>query len=135
VSVSTSQRTRVALVMRQDLKNKQLARRKRRVRKRIRGTAERPRLTVYRSLRHIYAQLIDDDTGRVLAAASTRDPALRAELSATGNKEAAARVGELAAKRALEKGVSQVVFDRNGRLYHGRVRSLAEAARAAGLKF
>lgn len=121
--------------MRQKLKNERLTRRKRRVRKRIRGTAERPRLTVYRSLRHIYAQLIDDDAGRVVAAASTVEPAVRAEFGSTGNKEAAARVGELAAKRALEKGVTRVVFDRNGRLYHGRVRSLAEAARAAGLKF
>ncbi len=121
--------------MRIDLKEQRLLKRKRRVRERVHGTAEQPRLSVYRSLRHIYAQLIDDDTGQVLAAASTLDPALRQEGQASGNVAAAARVGELAAKRALEKGVSKVVFDRNGRLYHGRLKSLADGARAGGLQF
>lgn len=121
--------------MREELKKEQLARRRRRVRLRVRGTPERPRLTVYRSLRHTYAQIVDDDSGRVLAAASTLDPGLRAELKSTSSADAASRVGELTARRAQEKGVKQVVFDRNGRLYHGRLKSLAEAARAAGLEF
>ncbi|NCO41625.1 MAG: 50S ribosomal protein L18 [Armatimonadetes bacterium CG_4_10_14_3_um_filter_66_18] len=121
--------------MRIDLKEQRLLKRKRRVRHRVHGTAERPRLSVYRSLRHIYAQLIDDDTGQVLASASTLDPALRQEGRASGNVAGAAVVGELAAKRALEKGLTKVVFDRNGRLYHGRLKSLADGARAAGLEF
>ncbi len=111
------------------------ARKKRhlRVRKKIRGTAERPRLNVFRSLRHIYAQLIDDDRGQTIVSASTLD--LRGNLAATGNKEAARQVGDLLARRALEKGIEQVVFDRGGYLYHGRVRALAEGARSQGLKF
>ncbi|MCX8117921.1 MAG: 50S ribosomal protein L18 [Desulfobacterota bacterium] len=109
--------------------------RKRRVRSRIRGTAERPRLNVFRSLKHIYAQAIVDTTGRTVASASTLSPELRGTLRATGNVEAAKKVGELIAKKCLEKGIQKVVFDRNGYLYHGRVKALAEAARAGGLIF
>jgi large subunit ribosomal protein L18 len=109
------------------------ARRHRRVRKKVVGTAARPRLAVFRSTRHIVAQVIDDRAGRTLAAASTHEPDLRG--SATGNKDAAARVGRLLAERALAAGVGQVVFDRGGFLYHGRVAALADAAREAGLRF
>ena len=110
-------------------------RRKLRVRKKVKGTPERPRLCVYRSLRHMYAQVIDDTVGHTLAAASTRDKELREKLQRTGNVEAAKEVGRLVAKRALEKGIKKVVFDRNGFLYHGRVKAVAEAAREAGLEF
>jgi len=110
-------------------------RRHRRVRKRVLGTAERPRLCVFRSLRHIYAQIIDDDNGRVLAAAGTLDPALRPSLAGTGNVEAARAVGELIGKRAREAGIQRAAFDRAGYLYHGRVKALAEGARAGGLEF
>jgi large subunit ribosomal protein L18 len=106
-------------------------RRHRRVRKRITGAADRPRLAVYRSNRHIYAQLVDDAAGRTLAAASSLDPDARGE----GDKKAAAkRVGQLIARRAKEAGVERAVLDRGGRLYHGRVRSVAEAAREGGLR-
>lgn len=113
------------------------ARKKRhlRVRKKIFGNAERPRLNVYRSLKHIYAQLIDDNSGHTLIYASTLDPALKGQIKSTGNKEAARMVGELLAKRALEQGIEQVVFDRGGFLYHGRIKALAEGARNMGLKF
>ncbi|MBU5425667.1 50S ribosomal protein L18 [Tissierella pigra] len=104
-----------------------------RVRKKINGTPERPRLTVYRSGNHIYAQIIDDSIGNTLVSASTLDKSLN--LTSTKNKEAAKNVGEAIAKKALEKGVSEVVFDRSGYIYHGRVKELAEAAREAGLKF
>ncbi|RLB02767.1 MAG: 50S ribosomal protein L18 [Deltaproteobacteria bacterium] len=110
-------------------------RRKLRVRKKVKGTPERPRLCVYRSLRHMYAQVIDDTVGHTLAAASTLDKELREKLQRTGNVEAAKEVGRLVAKRALEKGIKKVVFDRNGFLYHGRVKAVAEAAREAGLEF
>lgn len=110
-------------------------RRKLRVRKKVKGTPERPRLCVYRSLRHMYAQIIDDTVGHTLAAASTLDKELRGRLQGTGNIEAAKEVGRLVAKRALEKGIKKVVFDRNGFLYHGRVKAVAEAAREAGLEF
>ena len=103
------------------------------MRKRVRGVPGRPRVAVFRSLKHIYAQIVDDDGGRVLAQASSMDAELRAETG--GNVEGARRVGELLAKRALEKGVTEVVFDRSGYLYHGRVAALAEAAREGGLKF
>ncbi|WP_243388404.1 50S ribosomal protein L18 [Bacillus kexueae] len=104
-----------------------------RVRSKLFGTATRPRLNVYRSNKHIYAQLIDDVNHATIASASTLDKEIG--LEATGNVEAATKVGELVAKRALEKGVSNVVFDRGGYLYHGRVKALADAAREAGLKF
>lgn len=106
-----------------------------RIREKIRGTAERPRLAIFRSLNHIYAQLIDDEGGRTLAAASSGDKELNAKLKKGGNVAAAKLVGELLAKRAIDQGVQEVVFDRGGFIYHGRVKTLAEAARAAGLKF
>lgn len=106
-----------------------------RLRNRIAGTAERPRLAVFRSNKHMYAQIIDDSAGRTLAAASTVEKAVREELEYTDNVEAAAYVGTLIAKRALEKGIEEVVFDRGGFLYHGKVQALADAAREAGLKF
>ncbi len=104
-------------------------RRHKRVRKTISGTAERPRLNVYRSLKNIYAQIIDDTNGTTLVAASSLD------MEAGGNKDAAKEVGALIAKKALEKGINEVVFDRGGYIYHGRVASLAEGAREGGLKF
>ena len=110
-------------------------RRHRRVRKQIRGTATRPRLSVYRSLHHIYAQVIDDDAGHTLAAASTLDSTLRQQTSEGSKQEAAAAVGKLVAERALAAGITEVVFDRGGYPYHGRVKALAEASRAAGLQF
>lgn len=109
--------------------------RHRRIRRKVMGTPERPRLSIYRSVHHIYAQIIDDTTGHTLVAASTLEPALRSELKSTSNKDAASAVGRLVAQRALEKGIQQVVFDRGGFLYHGRVTALADAAREAGLKF
>jgi large subunit ribosomal protein L18 len=110
-------------------------RRHERVRKRIQGTATRPRLAVFRSLKHIYAQVIDDARGHTLAAASTLDPELASQVK-DGSKTAEAKVvGALIAKRAQAKGITQVVFDRGGYKYHGRVRALAEAAREAGLEF
>ena len=104
-----------------------------RVRKKVRGTAERPRLAVFRSAKHIYAQVIDDVTGRTLASASTMEADLRG--GATGNAAAAAKVGERVGERAKAAGVTGVVFDRGGYRYHGRVAAVAEAARAAGLEF
>ncbi|WP_019849307.1 50S ribosomal protein L18 [Desulfitobacterium sp. PCE1] len=106
-----------------------------RVRKSVFGTTERPRLAVFRSLNHIYAQVINDDLGVTLAAASSLDPEFKASELAGGNVEGAQKVGELIAKRALEKGVSKVVFDRGGNIYHGRIAAVAEAAREAGLEF
>lgn len=114
-------------------KNSKRQSRQRRVRKKVQGTADRPRLNVYRSSKHIYAQIIDDVAGKTLAAASTLDKDLN--LTATGNKEAARVIGEAVAKRAIEKGIETVVFDRAGYLYHGRVKELADGAREAGLKF
>lgn len=116
-------------------KNKVRKKRHLRLRNKIQGTAECPRLNVYRSEKHIYAQLIDDVAGHTLVSASTLDPELRSETSNGGNTEAAEKVGQLIAKRALEKGYTEVVFDRGGYLYHGRVKQLAEAAREAGLQF
>jgi large subunit ribosomal protein L18 len=107
-------------------------RRHARVRKHVRGSAERPRLAVFRSNKHISAQVIDDRTGTTLAAASTHEAALRAGSS---NKDAAAEVGRIVAERAKDAGVERVVFDRGGFLYHGRVAAVADAARAAGLEF
>lgn len=106
-----------------------------RVRKKISGTPERPRLCVYRSLNHIYAQIIDDIKGHTLVAASTVDPALKGKLTTGGNVEAAREVGKLIAQKALAKGIKKVVFDRGGYLYHGRVAALAEGAREGGLEF
>jgi len=107
-----------------------------RVRKRVQGTPERPRLSVYKSLRYIYAQVIDDVRGVTLAQANSSDPAVREAVgNSTAGKDAAKRVGELVAQRAKEKGVDKVVFDRGGYIYHGRVQMLAEAAREKGLQF
>jgi large subunit ribosomal protein L18 len=115
------------------------ARRKRahlRLRKRVRGSAERPRLSVYKSLRFIYAQLIDDDKGVTLAQASSSDASVREQVgTSTSGKAAAKLVGELMASRAKERGVEKVVFDRGGYVYHGRVQALAEGAREKGLQF
>ncbi|HWP44236.1 MAG TPA: 50S ribosomal protein L18 [Blastocatellia bacterium] len=104
-----------------------------RIRKKISGTGERPRLAVFRSLNHIYAQVIDDASGRTIVSASTVEPEFRGRSG--GNIAAAKDVGKLIAERAKEKGISRVVFDRGGYIYHGRVRNLAEAAREAGLEF
>jgi len=110
--------------------------RQKRVRRKIRGTPKSPRLCVYRSLRHIYAQIIDDVSGRTLVAASSLSPEIRDQVKGkSGNKEGAAIVGNLIAKKAIDKGIKKVVFDRNGFLYHGRVKALAEAAREGGLIF
>ncbi len=106
-----------------------------RVRKHLHGTPERPRLCVYRSLKNISVQIIDDVNGVTLAAASSLDKELKAQCANGGNKEAAKLVGETIAKRALAKNIDTVAFDRGGYLYHGRVKELAEAAREAGLKF
>jgi large subunit ribosomal protein L18 len=114
-------------------KNSARLKRHARVRRNLSGTAERPRLNVFRSSKHIYAQLIDDVNGVTLVSASTIDNELGSDNG--GNVEAAKLVGELVAKRAIEKGYKVVVFDRGGYLYHGRVKTLAEAAREAGLQF
>lgn len=106
-----------------------------RIRKQVAGTAERPRLAVYRSLKNIYAQAIDDATGKTLAQASTRDADIRGKAAYGGNVDAAKQVGEAIAARLKDAGVEHVVFDRGGFVYHGRVKALADAARAAGLKF
>jgi large subunit ribosomal protein L18 len=106
-----------------------------RVRKKVRGTAQRPRLNVFRSAKHIYAQLIDDVSGTTLLTASTAMDSVSADIKYTGNIEAAGKVGAAIAKNALAKGITSVVFDRNGFLYHGRVKALAEAARENGLTF
>jgi large subunit ribosomal protein L18 len=107
----------------------------RRVRQTVSGTPQRPRLSVYRSLTHLYAQVIDDTTGRTLVSASSNDKESRKQTKGGGNVAAAKVVGKTVAERAREKGISQVVFDRGGYRYHGRVKALAEAAREAGLKF
>ena len=109
-----------------------------RIRKRVRGTEERPRLTVFRSVAHMYVQVVDDMNGRTIASASTVEPALKGALATTakgGNIEGAKAIGRTIAERLLEKGVKRVVFDRNGFLYHGRVKAVADAAREAGLEF
>lgn len=106
-----------------------------RVRKKISGTSDRPRLNVFRSLSHIYAQIIDDTAGTTLAAASTLDESIKGKIKYGGNKEAAKEVGKLIAARAIDKGIKQVVFDRGGYIFHGRVKELADAAREAGLEF
>jgi large subunit ribosomal protein L18 len=120
-----------------DIKNteQQRQRRHRRLRVQVRGTTERPRLNVFRSARHIYAQLVDDTVGHTLVSAGTLEDSLRGELGKLKKTEQAKLVGETLAKRALEKGVKQVVFDRGGYRYHGRVKALAEGARSAGLQF
>jgi large subunit ribosomal protein L18 len=112
-----------------------LARRHMRIRKAVVGTPQRPRLCVFRSHAHICAQIVDDTVGRTLVSVSTVEPEIRAAVGYGGNTEAAKYAGRVAAQRALDKGISQVVFDRGGNIYHGRVAALAEAAREAGLQF
>ncbi|MBI5548877.1 MAG: 50S ribosomal protein L18 [Deltaproteobacteria bacterium] len=111
--------------------------RKQRIRRKISGTPEQPRLTVYKSLKHIYAQVVDDSSGRTLVFASDLDPSLKEEFKAKKHKksEVAQKVGALVAKRCVEVKIEKVVFDRNGFPYHGRVSAVADAARKAGLKF
>lgn len=110
-------------------------RRHERIRRHLHGTAERPRLNVFRSLEHIYVQVIDDDLGNTLVAASTQDPELREQLDGLNKSQQATRVGQLVARRALDKGLKKVVFDRGGYPYHGRVKALADGARDGGLEF
>jgi len=119
------------------MSNKREMRRKRhlRVRKNIEGTPERPRLNVYRSLKNIYAQVIDDTSGETIVAASSREKDVLEQLESAGNKEAAKKIGEIIAERALEKGIEKVVFDRGGNKYHGRIKAFADSAREKGLKF
>ena len=116
-------------------KNQIRQRRHIRVRKHISGTPERPRLNVFRSLSNIYAQVIDDTTGNTLVSASTLDSAIKDKIAFGGNIEAAKEVGELVAEKALAAGITTVVFDRGGYVYHGRVKELAEGAREGGLEF
>jgi len=110
-------------------------RRHRRIRKRVFGSPERPRLNVFRSLKHIYAQVINDEAGRTLVSASTLDPELREKAQGASKQEQAKMVGELVARRALDSGIRDVVLDRGGYAYHGRVKAVAEAARSEGLAF
>ncbi len=110
-------------------------RRHQRIRNKVTGTPQRPRLAVFRSNQHIYAQVIDDVAQHTLAAASTLDPDLREKLASSATQEASAEVGKLIAQRAIAVGIEQVVFDRGGNLYHGRVKALADAAREGGLQF
>jgi len=119
------------------LKSKEERRKRRhlRVRKRLFGTEERPRLSVFRSLNHIYAQIIDDTARRTLVSASSAEPAFKEREKSGGNLRAAALVGKILAERAIEKGIKKVVFDRGGYLYHGRIKALAEGAREGGLDF
>jgi large subunit ribosomal protein L18 len=116
-------------------RKQQTQKRHRRLRRYLSGTSERPRLAVFRSNNHIYAQVIDDDAQSTLCSASTVDKELRSSLKAPASCDASVAVGQLVAQRALAKGISQVVFDRGGNLYHGRVKALADAAREAGLQF
>ncbi|ADL42164.1 ribosomal protein L18 [Caldicellulosiruptor obsidiansis OB47] len=109
--------------------------RHKRIRKKVFGTSDRPRLCVYKSLKYIYAQIIDDEKGHTLVAASSLEPEIKSRLSSTKSIEAAEYVGKVIAERAKEKGITKVVFDRGGYPYHGRVKALAEAARQAGLEF
>jgi large subunit ribosomal protein L18 len=110
-------------------------RRRDRIRRSVRGTEERPRLSVFRSGKHIYAQIVTDGAGKTLLAVSTLTPELRGQLTKTATVEAAKEVGKLVARRCQEKGIQRVVFDRNGFLYHGRVRAVADGAREGGLQF
>jgi large subunit ribosomal protein L18 len=118
-------------ICRNDIRKRKHAR----VRRKISGTPERPRLCIFRSLTHMYAQIIDDTTGQTLASASTLDKEIKEQIAYGGNIAGAAAVGSLIAARAQDKGIATVVFDRGGYIYHGRVAALAEAARKAGLNF
>ena len=116
-------------------KNAKRLQRHKRVRRKVFGTPQRPRLCVFRSSNNIYRQIIDDTNRVTLVAASSLDEAVKGAVNHTGNKEAAKLVGEMVAKKAVEKGITEVVFDRGGYIYHGRIKELAEGAREAGLKF
>jgi large subunit ribosomal protein L18 len=116
-------------------KNDQRVKRKTRIRKRVKGSSERPRLSVFRSARHIYAQIIDDTCGRTLASACSREKAAAAVQAGMKKVDRAVSVGKLVAERAKAKGIEKVVFDRNGFLYHGRVKAVSEGAREGGLQF
>ena len=116
-------------------KNAKRLQRHKRVRRKVFGTPQRPRLCVFRSSNNIYAQIIDDTNRVTLVAASSLDEAVKGAVNHTGNKEADKLVGEMVAKKAVEKGITEVVFDRGGYIYHGRIKELAEGAREAGLKF
>ncbi|GAB4367288.1 MAG: 50S ribosomal protein L18 [Deltaproteobacteria bacterium] len=119
------------------MNTKEIARQKRkiRIRKKVFGTEARPRLSVFRSAKHIYAQLVVDSSGSTILAASTVSPEIRGEIANLKKSDAARKVGELIGRKALEKNIRKVVFDRNGFLYHGRVKALAEGARESGLEF
>ena len=121
--------------MNQETKKRQFLRRKDRVRRNINGNAARPRLNVFRSNSHIYAQIIDDSSSRTLVSASTRDVEVRGAMKSGGSREAAKVVGKVLAERAISAKIKAVVFDRGGRLYHGRVKALADASREGGLDF
>ena len=122
-------------MFKKDSKNSRRRIRHRRLRNKIMGTPQRPRLNVYRSLTNIYAQLIDDMAGTTLVAASSLEKDIKDQTKSTGNIESAKLVGQLVAKKALGKGIEEVTFDRGGNIYHGRIKALAEGAREAGLKF
>ncbi len=116
-------------------KNEKRKKRHLRMRKKVFGTSERPRLNVYRSLSNVYAQVIDDESGTTLVSASTLDKDIKEKIQQRGNREAAKLVGQYVAQKALEKGIEKVIFDRSGYIYHGRVKELAEGAREVGLQF
>ena len=122
-------------MVKKESKSKIRVKKHKRIRNRFSGTAQRPRLAVFRSNNHMYAQIIDDTVGKTLVAASTLEKDVKAELEKTNNVDAAAYVGKVIAKRALEKGITTVVYDRGGYIYHGKVAALADAAREAGLVF
>jgi large subunit ribosomal protein L18 len=127
--------TTIKTMRKRNMKVASRLRRKERIRKRVWGTAERPRLSVFRSANHIYAQVIDDDSGRTLCAASTLDKELKATLTGLKKSAEAKKVGELVAQRCIAAGLKAVVFDRNGFIYHGRIKAVADGAREKGLKF
>ena len=122
-------------MIKKEARSKVRAKKHLRIRNRFSGTAERPRLAVFRSNNHMYAQIIDDTVGNTLVSASTVQKEVKAELEKTNNKDAAAYLGKVIAKRALDKGITTVVFDRGGFIYQGKVKALADAAREAGLEF
>ena len=118
-----------------DLKKKARLKRKQRIRKKLAGTSERPRLSVFRSARHIYAQIIDDENGKTLVSASSNEKAVKEQPRFESKVAAASHIGKLVGERAVEKGIRKVVFDRGGFLYHGRVKAISDGAREAGLQF
>jgi large subunit ribosomal protein L18 len=130
-----SERRQCPVKVKKNVRKQLRQRRHLKIRSTIKGTSERPRLAVFRSEKHMYAQIIDDTTGTTLVQASTVNKEIKEKMSKTWNKKAASEVGKLIAKRAIEKGIKEVVFDRGGFKYHGRVKSLAEAARENGLRF